>query len=319
MLWSSFLLLIVGMALVIKGADWLIEGASSLAKKFDIPEIVIGLTVVAFGTSAPELAVNIFSSIDHHSEMVLGNIIGSNIFNTLLILSIAALIYPLSVKKNTVWKEIPFSLAAVLIFFVLANDGFFFHSAANQISRLDGIILLFLFVCFISYTFFISKIKSDEVFDVRIFSTTMTVILILLGIAGLFGGGRLVILEAEKIVRALGVSEKLIGLTILSAGTSLPELVTSAMAAWKKRCDMAVGNVVGSNIFNLLLVMGVSSLIEPVGYNTVLNIDTLVFALAAVFLFITMFTGRRRRLDRWEAIILLLVYVAYMGYILVRR
>jgi cation:H+ antiporter len=319
MLWLSFLLLIVGMALVIKGADWLIDGASSLAKKFDIPEIVIGLTVVAFGTSAPELAVNIFSSIGHHNEMVLGNIIGSNIFNTLLILSIAALIYPLSVKKNTVWKEIPFSAAVVVVFLVMANDGFFFHGAVNQISRLDGIILLFLFVCFITYTFFISKIKSDELFDVRLFSTTMTVILILLGIGGLFGGGRLVIYEAEKIARALGVSEKLIGLTILSAGTSLPELVTSARAAWKKRCDMAVGNVVGSNIFNLLLVMGVSSLIAPVGYNTVLNIDTLVFASAAVFLFITMFTGRRRRLDRWEAVILLLVYVAYMGYIFIRR
>lgn len=307
------------MVLVIKGADLLIDGASSLAKKFNIPEIVIGLTVVAFGTSAPEMVVNIFSSLGHHNEMVLGNIIGSNIFNTLLILGIAALIFPLTVKRNTVWKEIPFSLGAVLIFFLMANDSLFKQSAANQISRLDGIILLLLFAGFLVYTFIISRVKSDDMFDVRTYSTPVTVILILMGIGALFGGGRLVISEAGEIARDLGVSEKLIGLTILSAGTSLPELVTSAMAAFKKRCDMAVGNVVGSNIFNLLLVMGISALIDPVDYNTVLNIDTLVFTLAASFLFLAMFTGRQRKLDRWEALILLVGYVTYMAYVLARR
>ncbi len=315
----DILLLIVGFGFVIKGADLLIDGASSLAKRFEIPEIVIGLTIVAFGTSAPELVVNIFASIRHSNEMVLGNIIGSNIFNSLLILGIAGLIYPIAVQKKTVWREIPFSLAAVLVLFFMANDTLFGDNGPEIISRTDGLVLLVLFGLFLVYVFYISKDKSEENHDVEVFSIKKTTIFIVIGLAGLFLGGGMVVKYAEEIARSLHVSEKLIALTIVSGGTSLPELVTSAVAAMKKRCDMAVGNVVGSNIFNILLVMGSSSLVYPVSFKRVFNFDIAVVAGSALFLFITMFTGKRRKLDRWEAALLLLFYIGYMCYIINRR
>ncbi len=315
----DIVLLIVGFGFVIKGADLLIDGASSLAKRFSIPEIVIGLTIVAFGTSAPELVVNIFASLRHSNEMVLGNIIGSNAFNSLLILGIAGLIYPIAVQKTTVWREIPFSLAAVLVLFFMANDNMFGDDGPEQISRTDGMILLVFFALFLLYVFFISKDKSEEMHDVEVFSMTKTVIFIVLGLVGLFLGGQMVVDHAVNIARFLEVSEKLIALTIVSGGTSLPELVTSAVAATKKRCDMAVGNIVGSNIFNILLVMGSSSVVYPVAFKRIFNIDIAVVAGSAAFLFLTMFTGKKRKLDRWEAVILLIAYVGYMYFVIGRK
>jgi cation:H+ antiporter len=317
------LLLAAGLVLVIKGADFLVDGASSLARRLAAPEIVIGLTVVAFGTSAPELVVNSFSSFAGKNELVLGNIIGSNIFNTLLILGVAGLIYPLNVQRNSVQKEIPYSMLALVVFYFLANDHIFTPSKpdVNLISRLDGVILLVLFVIFMLYTFILSKVKVNPADndDVAIYSLSKTSIFILLGIVGLFFGGKLVVDNAVLIAQKLNVSDKLIGLTIVSLGTSLPELATSSVAAYKKRCDLAVGNVVGSNIFNILLIMGVSVLIAPVGYETVFNIDIYVFAGGTLLLFIAMFTGNKRKLDRREALILLTGYIVYMVYIIARK
>jgi cation:H+ antiporter len=292
-----------------------------LAKRSNIPEIVIGLTIVAFGTSAPELVVNVFSSIAKQSELVLGNIIGSNIFNTLLILGVAGLIYPLEVQRNSVRKEIPFALLTVVVFFFLANDHLFFGipDTANRISRLDGFILLILFAVFIYYTFGLSKIKPGDSDEIKLYPSFKTWVYILLGFTGLFLGGKLVVDNSVIIARKLQVSEKLIGLTIVSIGTSLPELATSAVAALKKRCDLAVGNVLGSNIFNILLISGVSAGISPVRYAVVFNIDLYIYGLGTLLLFTAMFTGKTRKLDRWEALVLLSTYVIYMVYIILRK
>jgi len=308
----SSILLALGLMTVIKGADFLIDGASSLAKRLNLPEIVIGLTIVAFGTSAPELVVNVFSSIAGKNELVLGNIIGSNVFNTMLILSVAGLIYPLEVQRNSVRKEIPFSLLAGLILFVLANDNLLFKGVVNRLSRLDGLILLALFVLFLYYTFGLSKIKAPKVDQIRSYSLFKTWVLIIIGFAGLFLGGKLLVDNAVIIARKLQVSEKLIGLTIVAAGTSLPELATSAVAAYKKRSDMAVGNVMGSNIFNLLFVLGVSCQVSPITYATSFNLDLGVFLLGTIILLLAMVTFKARKLDRLEALILLLLYSGYI-------
>jgi cation:H+ antiporter len=313
------ILLAAGLALVVKGADFLVDGASSLAKRSKIPEIVIGLTIVAFGTSAPELVVNIFASIAGKNELVLGNVIGSNVCNTLLILGAAGLIYPLDVLRNSVRKEIPFSFLVTLIFLFLANDHLLFKSAANRISRIDGVILLVLFGVFLYYTFGLSKIKSNGADEIKLFSLPKTWIFIGLGFIGLFLGGKLVVDNAVVMARKLQVSEKLIGLTIVSIGTSLPELATSTVAAYKKRCDLAVGNVVGSNIFNILLILGISAEISPIRYNLACNFDILAFGLGTLLLFIAMFTLKAHKLDRWEALILLLTYISYLVLVIARK
>lgn len=314
----TILLLIVGFAVLIKGADLLVDGSSSLAKRMRISEIVIGLTVVAFGTSTPELVVNVLSSLKGNSEIVLGNIIGSNIFNLFLILGIAALIFPLKVKRNSVLKEIPYSLLAVAALYVLAND--FLGSKTHQtyLSRLDGIILLVFFAIFIFYTFGISRIGSSHTDEIKIMPLWQIWLFIGLGFAGLFLGGKLVVDNAVEIARMFGVSDKLIALTIVAAGTSLPELAASSVAAYKKRCDIAVGNVIGSNIFNIFFILGISSTINPVSYNTVFNLDVLVLGVGTAFLVLSMFTGKKHRLDRWEAIGLIIFYVAYTIYIIQR-
>jgi len=313
----ALIFLILGMALVIKGADFLVDGASSLAKRLDIPEIVIGLTIVAFGTSAPELVVNIFASISQKSDIVLGNIIGSNLFNILVILGVSGLIYPLQVQVNSVKKEIPFSLLVAVVLFLMANDRIFSPAAANRISRLDGIILLLLFAGFLWYTFILSKTKGEDNGQIRIFSLWKTWIYIGLGFTGLFFGGKFVVDNAVIIARFLKVSEKFIGLTIIAAGTSLPELATSAVAAFKKRSDLAVGNVVGSNIFNILLIVGISSQISPVAFNTSFNFDLTVLMATTVLLILAMFFLKKFILDRWEAFILLIGYIIYTGYLII--
>jgi cation:H+ antiporter len=317
-----FILLVLGLLVVIKGADFLIDGASSLAKRLAVPEIVIGLTIVAFGTSAPELVVNVFSSIAGKSELVLGNIIGSNVFNTLFILGAAGLIYPLEVQRNSVRKEIPFSLLAGVILFILANDRLLFKGAVSHLSRIDGLIFLMLFGVFLYYTFGLSKIKSTNSTnsdEIKLFSLLKTWTFVSIGFVGLFLGGKLVVDNAVIIARKLEVSEKLIGLTIVAVGTSLPELATSTVAAFKKRYDLAVGNVVGSNIFNILFILGISAQISPVHYSTAFNLDLCIYGLGTLLLFTAMFTGKSRKLDRWEALILLVTYIFYTVYIIVRK
>ena len=312
-------IIVAGLVLLIAGGEAMVKGAASLAKKMSISEIAIALTVVAFGTSAPELVISIFAAGGGEHEIVFGDIIGSNMANTLLILGVAGLIYPLSVQKNTVWKEIPFLLLATLVVFLLVNDSWGGSGAANLLSRTDGLVLLGLLAIFLTYTFGISRIESVDQYDVATYSYRTSALMIVGGLAALFFGGRFTVNGAVDIATQLGVSKQLIACTIIAGGTSLPELATSAIAAYRKRCDIAVGTIVGSCILNLLMVLGVSGMVCPVAYSSSFNVDSLALIAATVVLFLTMFTGKRRKLDRWEAVLLLLGYVAYVGYLLHRR
>ncbi len=313
-------LFVLGFVILIKGADWLVEGASSIAKRMHLSELLIGFTVVAFGTSMPEMVVNIISNIDGYNDVVFGNIIGSNIFNTLAILGISGIIYPISIQRNTIWKEIPFSFAITLVLFFLLNDGMFFGSDANVASRWDGLILILLFSAFLYYLFrYLRKDvwAGDE--SIKQMSLVKSLLYIFSGILLLAAGGQLVVNNAVKIAHFFSVSEKLIGLTVISAGTSLPELATSVVAAIKKRADIAVGNVLGSNIFNITLVLGVTALIHPVKYDPVLNLDINVLLGGTLLLFVFMFTLTPKKLDRNEAILLVLLFIAYMVYLFIRK
>jgi cation:H+ antiporter len=303
-------LLVLGLIILVKGADWLVTGASEFARIKNISNLTIGLTIVAFGTSAPELVVNVYSAILDHHDMVFGNILGSNIFNLFMILGIAGIISPLTVQSTTVWKEIPFSLLAVVTLMVLTNVAFLSNDPG--LSRLDGLILLSFFAGFMLYIY--KQLQKDPVKEVATetsLSPSKIWLLILVGLAGLTLGGQLLVSNAVALARVLNVSEKVIGLTIVAAGTSLPELATSVVAAIKKNNDIAVGNIIGSNIFNIFLILGVSSVLRPISYDHIFNRDILVLGLGTIFLFVAMFTGEKWKLDRWEAGILLASFLGY--------
>ena len=314
----SFILLIIGFYLLIKGADYLVEGSSSLASKLKVSELLIGLTIVAFGTSTPELIVNIIASYQGNTDIAYGNVIGSNIVNILLILGIAGLIYPIKTEKNTVWKEIPLSLMAAVALLILCND-MILNGEPSLLSRGDGLILLLFFIIFISYSFGLSKVEMQDKPDVKIFTNRRIVIYIIVGLAALFFGGRIVVHSAVNIARVLNVSDKLIALTIVSIGTSLPELFTSAVAAKNHKSDIAIGNVVGSNIFNIFFILGISAVIRPLPYPNTINSDLIILIGASLLLFLTMFTGHKRRLDRWESFSFLILYCGYVIFLLFRR
>ena len=315
MVWN-IVVLIAGFIFVLKGADLLVDGASSLAKRFRVSELTIGLTIVAFGTSAPELVVNIIAALKDLDNVILGNIVGSNIFNLLLILGIAGVIYPITVQSKTVWKEIPFSIFAGLLLLALANGSFFSSQGRDVLKWYDGLIFLIFFALFLYYASANLKDDSkDEADSIKVFGITKTVLYILGGFVLLVLGGRFVVNNAIALARILGFSEKVIGLTIVAAGTSFPELATSAVAAYKRRSDLAIGNVIGSNIFNILFILGITSLISPVRYDVSFNIDIFIYLGASLFIFIAMFTGKKKKLDRWEAVILLIAYVFYMIFL----
>lgn len=309
-------LIIAGFILLIKGADWLVSGATAMAKKHHVSDLAIGLTIVAFGTSAPELVVNVVSSFQGHQDIVFGNIIGSNNFNLFIILGIAGLITPLAVSSGTVWKEIPMSLLAAVLLFVFAND--FQASGVHILSRADGMLLLLMFFLFLWYVYSQLRLTpGEENSDKKpSLSGWKVTALIIIGLAGLIAGGRMVVTSAVEIAKAFGISEKVIALTIVAAGTSLPELATSVVAALKKNNDIAVGNVIGSNIFNIFLILGLSSTIHPVTYELSFNTDLYLLGFGTLLLFTAMFTGKKKRLDRWEAGLLLIVYILYTVFLL---
>ncbi len=312
------LLLIAGLLLLIKGAGWLVENSSAFARKKKISDLAIGLTIVAFGTSAPELVVNAVAAYQGHEEIVFANVIGSNNFNLLFILGVAGLISPLLVQQTTVWKEIPISLLAAVVLFFLVND--FFVDQEGSLSRWDALVLILFFLAFLFYVY--KQLKDvpstspgleKEKSNTRIFG------FIILGLAGLILGGRLVVESAMQIAGTLGVSEKIIGITIVAAGTSLPELATSVIAAFKKNNDIAVGNIIGSNIFNIFFILGLSALVRPIGYNAVFNNDLFLLFGGTALLFLFMFLGGKRRLERWEAGVLLLIYLVYTTYLVLKE
>ena len=302
------------------------KGASSLAKRFNVSDIAIGLTVVAMGTSAPELVVNILSGTIQNedsgaNEVVFGNIIGSNIFNVFLILSISSIIYPLIVDRNALWKEIPYSLLATIVLFILLNDALLFGAASNNLSMWDGIILLVMFLIFLIYIFInLSKNAGAEVDDVKTYRIAKTIIMIFVGIIGLAWGGNMIVGNVVQIARYFEVSDKLIGLTILAGGTSLPELATSAVAAFHKKSDLAIGNIIGSNIFNILLVLGLTSLIHSsLVYTPILNMELYMLIVGTLMLFLFMYTFSKYRLDRAEGVLYLIVFICYIYYLFVRE
>lgn len=313
----SILLIIIGFAVLIFGAEILVRGAASLAKKMGIPSIVVGLTVVAFGTSAPELIVNLFSAFNGASDIAIGNIIGSNIANILLILGISAVIFPLTVKRNTVWKEIPLALLAVVLVYIMGNDAFFDGTDFNALTRTDGLTLLAFFAIFMYYIFGISNIEEEQK-GIKIYPSYLSVIFTLAGIGCLFIGGKLLVDNAIILAELAGLSQAFIGLTIVAVGTSLPELATSVVATIHKHNDIAIGNIVGSNIFNVFWVLGLTGVISELPFNPATNIDVLVAIGAAFILFIVMFVGKRHTIGKWEGSLFIILYASYIFYLIQR-
>jgi cation:H+ antiporter len=309
----QFVWLIAGFAILIFGADFLVSGSSSIAKKMGISNLAIGLTVVAFGTSMPELLVSVQSSLKGYNDAAFGNIIGSNNFNLLFILGIAGLIYPLVVQRNTIKYEVPLSLLAAGVLFLLVNDKMILGSEGNFLSRIDSLILLLFFGGFLLYIYRSMKTTSDYEEDnsIKIYKTPIALLMTFGGLIGLVYGADKVVENAVAIATTFGLSEKLIGLTILAAGTSLPELATSCVAAYKKNTDIAIGNVIGSNIFNIFFILGVTGMITPLEYKEVMNFDLNVLMSSTVLLMIFMFTLNTRKLDRWEAALMLIGYIVY--------
>lgn len=314
----NILLLSLGLLILVKGADWLVQGATVLAKKKNISDLAIGLTIVAFGTSAPELVVNVVSAYEGHEDLVFGNVLGSNNFNLLFILGLAGLISPLVVQSSTVWKEIPISLLAAIILLFLVHNVIF--EGDQNLSRIDGLVLLIFFCFFLFYVYRqMRNLPLEEGLPVKEMSMPKIIGLIIFGLLGLVIGGRFVVENATDMATALGVSEQIVGLTIVAAGTSLPELATSVVAAFKKNNDIAVGNIVGSNIFNIFFILGISAVIRPIGYNSLFNNDLYLLFGGTILLFLFMFLGGKKRLDRWEAGILLAIYVSYTTYLVLRE
>ena len=314
----NILLVLGGFYVLIKGADYLVNGASSLARRLGVPALVIGLTVVAFGTSAPELFVNVIAALNGSTDIAIGNVLGSNLANILVILGITAIVAPLTLQSSTVWKEIPFSLLAAILVLVLGADMFFDGASQGLLGRIDGIVLLSFFVIFLVYTFGIRESGEQPKSKIEQMSLWKSILFILGGLVALVLGGQFVVTGATAIALVLGISENLIGLTIVAVGTSLPELVSSIVAARKGHQDIAIGNVVGSNIFNIFFVLGATSIITPLPFNTPNMIDGFAVVTATLLMFFLLFVGKRQALHRIEGTIFLLMYVGFIIFAIVR-
>lgn len=302
----QIVLLAVGFLMLVKGADWFVDGSSGIARKFGIPQLVIGLTIVAMGTSAPEAAVSITAALKGNADITVGNIVGSNILNILIILGLSSIITPLAVAKSTIKVEIPFMLAVTLLLLAIGYNG--------TIGLIEGILLLVLFVIYLGYLFVMAKKdKTDENESVKELSISKALIWTVVGLVLIVLGSDVTVDAATSIANALGLSERFIGLTIVALGTSLPELFTSVSAARKGNADIAIGNIVGSNIFNILFVIGVSAVIVPVPFATGFRFDTIIAMAAAVLLLLCPI--KSRQLKRWSGIVMLLAYAAYFAMI----
>jgi cation:H+ antiporter len=317
----AYVLLIVGLVLLIKGADLLVDGASSLGKRLHVSDLVIGLTVVAFGTSAPELFVNLVASARGNTDIAIYNVVGSNLANVLLILGVASVLSPLAVGKGTVWREIPFSFLAAVVLGLMANDRLIDGEPGSALTRIDGLVLLLFFCIFLYYSVSIAGRVDGlaEHMPQRQRSIVRSLVLVVAGLTALSVGGNWIVYAAVRIGQRLGVSESLMGLTVVAVGTSLPELATSAVATLKKNAEIAVGNVVGSNIFNVFFVLGVSAAIRPLPFAPAGNRDIVAVVVASFLLFLFMFTGKRRSLDRWEGAVFVALYVSYVAFSFVRQ
>lgn len=317
----TFILLLLGFVLLIKGAEWLVSGATAIASRLGISDLVIGLTIVSMGTSMPELIISVIASVNGSSGLATGNVFGSNIANVLLILGATAVICDLPVQRSTILSELPFSLAAALLIGFLANSALWYEPSNDlNISRGDGMIILFFFFLFLAYILVLTKDGQNkaDLSDAPPVPMAKNLLLIAAGIAGLFLGGKWVVDGAVHIAGLFGLSETLIGLTVVALGTSLPEMVTSIMAALKKNTDIAVGNAIGSNIFNLLWILGVSAVINPLPFNVASNVDILAVIASSCMVLLALIIGRRLVIKRAEGIVFLAVYAVYLIFVVMR-
>ena len=310
-------LLIIGFIILIKGADIFVDGASSIAGNFKVSKMLIGLTIVAFGTSAPEFAVSVKSLISGSGDMVLGNVIGSNILNILLILGVSSMFHSLKVKDSTVKKELPITLLMTTIFIVLLSDKLFDKGFNNTFTRSDGIVIILFFLVFVYYLIKMARNKKDKAQDEKYMSMKKAILFTSLGIVGIIIGSNLVVENASAIARTIGISESMVALTIIALGTSLPELVTSVTATRKGEYDIAIGNVVGSNIFNIGMVIGIPiALFGGIEQISINYIDLITMILSAFLLFV--FSYNDRKISKYEGSIFLIIFIVYYGYVIYR-
>ena len=318
----NIIFLLAGLALILLGANILTDGSASVAKRFNISDLVIGLTIVAFGTSAPELVISVLSSLKGSAEMAIGNVVGSNIFNILMIIGCTALVMPMKVGDGTMSKEIPLVILSSLVLAAFANDVLLDGGAANVISRIDGLVLLGFFLIFMRYTFAIARNggeSQEESQEIKLMPVWKSAVFILGGLAGLIGGGQLFVEGASGVARSLGVSESIIGLTLVAGGTSLPELATSVTAALKKNPGIAIGNVIGSNLFNIFFVLGCSASIAPLPMGNIHNMDMAFLVGSSVLFWLVGWFFRKRTITRPEGALLILCYVAYTTWLILQQ
>ena len=313
----DILLLLAGLGLILGGANFLTDGAAAVAQRLRMPEFVVGLIVVAVGTSTPELAVSVLSAIAHNSDMAVGNVVGSNLFNVFVILGICALIAPVALTSGNIRRDIPIGLGVSVLLFLLASDRLLHLGATDRIGRAEGIGMLLLYAAILWYTVRTTPRPAHaETPGRKQQAPWLSVVFILGGLAALVGGGELFLKSAVSIARHLGVSESAIAITLVAGGTSLPELASSIISVVKRRPELALGNVIGSNIANILLILGASATIHPLTMGGITTRDLLMVVLSSLLLFVAAFTFRRRSIDRWEGAIFLAIYIAYISSLL---
>ena len=311
----QILILLGGLALILFGANWLVDGSSSIAKRFGISEFVIGLTIVGIGTSTPEMVVSFLSAFQGKADMAIGNIVGSNIFNTLMILGVTALIAPLTITKSNLKKDIPLNIFVTVLLILLGMNFTIFGLGQDQLSRIDGAILLAIFAWYL-YTSFKSDTADEDGEGIKEYKTGISVLLIAAGLGALIAGGKLFVNSATELAKMFGVSDKFIAITVMAAGTSMPELATCVVAALKGRGQLALGNVLGSNISNILLILGGSALICPLSFGGMTYVDLGIVLVSAIFILASAYLFKKKQLDRFEGIVLLLMEAGYMWYLI---
>lgn len=312
----QFIILIAGLLLILFGANYLVDGSSSIARRLGLSEFIIGLTIVGIGTSTPEMVVSFLSALKGNADMAIGNIVGSNIFNTMLILGVTAIVTPLTITKASLKRDIPLNIGVTILLIVLGMSGTIFGSGNDVLSRVDGLLLMAIFIWYMWKSFKTDNADQDTDEDVSQHSIVFSVLLIAGGLAALIFGGRLFVNAATDIAKGFGVSDKFIAITVLAAGTSMPELATSVVAAFKGKGQLALGNILGSNISNILLILGGSALISPLSFKGMTYVDLGAVLAASLFILFSAYTFKKRQLDRFEGSILVLMEAAYMWYLI---
>ena len=316
MIWLQVLLLLGGLALIVFGADWLVDGASGIARRFGLSEFVIGLTIVGMGTSAPEMVVSFIGAFQGNADIAIGNVVGSNIMNTLLILGLTAIILPMAVTPSNRKRDIPVNVLITVLLIVLGLERTLFRAGTDGLSHMDGAILLVVFIVYMWMCFKTGKVEEEES-PAKKRSVWLCLVMIAAGLAGLIIGGNLFVDNATELARAMGVSDKFIAITILAGGTSMPELATCVVAAAKKKGQLALGNIIGSNVFNILLILGGSALIHPLSFEHITYVDLGVLLVSALALVSALFIGQKNKIDRVDGSLFLLVWAAYMAWLII--